>query len=104
MIAIRWVYKIYLKNMDSEELTKNADIEKIVREGVLVYESVKNKYETSNRGEFLAIEIESKQEYLGKTSADAMAAARAAHPNKVFYVVKIGFDAAETLAHLFPEK
>jgi hypothetical protein len=90
--------------MNPEELIKNADVEKIAKEGSAIYESIRSKYEESHKGEFLAIEVESKKEYLAPSSAEAMVAARQAHPNKVFYVVKIGFDAAETMAHLFPEK
>jgi hypothetical protein len=57
-----------------------------------------------HHGEFLAIDIDSKDVYVAPTSAEAVVAARGVHPNKVFYVVKIGFDAAETMAHLFPQK
>ena len=89
--------------MNTEELMKNTDLEKIAREGSLIYEAIRANYENDHKGEFLAIEIESKKEYLASTSAEAMVQARAAHPNKVFYVVKIGSDAAETMAHLFPE-
>ncbi len=90
--------------MNTEELLKNADVEKIAKEGSAIYESLRSKYEDSHKGEFLAIEVETKKEYLGSNSADAMVAARAVHPDKVFYVVKIGYDAAEAMAHLFPKQ
>ena len=48
----------------------------------------------------MAIDIESKDIFIGKTSSEAVELARKAHPKKVFYVVKIGFSAAETLASL----
>lgn len=51
-------------------------------------------------GEFLAIDIESKQSFLGKMSSEAVEKARKEHPNKVFYVVKIGHSVAETMAGL----
>ena len=89
--------------MSPEELLKNTDLEKVAREGSLIYDAIKSKFETS-MGKFLAIDIDTKEQYLGTTSAGAVAEARAAHPGKVFYVVKIGFDAAETLANLMVKK
>jgi len=47
--------------------------------------------------------IYSKKAYLGNTSAEALELARQNHPNTVFYVVKIGFDVAETMARSFAE-
>jgi len=85
--------------MTSEELLKTTDLQKIAQEGAKIYEEVKSEYESDHKGEFLAIEIESKNVYSALTSAEAMVAARSAHPNKVFYVMKIGFDATETMAH-----
>ncbi len=90
--------------MDSEELTKNADIERIAKEGALIYQEIKAQYEPSHHGEFLAIEIESKKAYLAPTSAEAVVSARKENPEKVFYVVKVGFNAAEMMAHLFTKK
>ena len=82
--------------MDPRDLLK-ADIGKIAKEGTLIYDQVKSKYETDSKGEFLAIDIDSRNTYLAPTSAEAVTKAREAHPGKVFYVVKIGYDAAETL-------
>jgi len=84
----------------NDSLLKNVDLEKIAREGNEIYEEVKLKYEPEYHGQFLAIDIDSKDCYLAATSADAVASARNAHPEKVFYVKKIGFDAAETMANL----
>lgn len=85
----------------TEELIKKADIQKIAKEGVKIYEQVKVKYDPKEKGKFLAIDIDSKKVYLGNTSAEALELARQNHPNKVFYVVKIGFDVAETMARSF---
>ncbi len=90
--------------MDSEELIKNTDLERIASQGALIYQSIKSKYEENSIGKFLAIDIDSKDQYLASTSAEAVVMARTAHPNKVFYVVKVGFDAAETMAHLVSKK
>ena len=93
-----------MNTMDTEELMKNTDLEKIATQGSLIYQGVKSKYEEHDIGKFLAIDIESREQYLASTSSEAVAMARKAHPNKVFYVVKIGFDAAETMANLISRK
>lgn len=88
---------------DSEELIKKADIQKIAEEGAKIYEQIKVNYDPKEKGKFLAIDIDSKKAYLGNTSAEALELARQSHPNNVFYVVKIGFDVAETMAKFFVE-
>ena len=84
-----------------DDLIKNVDIEKIAKEGAKIYKQVKGKYEPKHNGKFLAIEIGSKDVFFAETSADAVVLARKKYPKKVFYVVKIGFEAAETLAQMF---
>lgn len=88
---------------NNEDLIKQVDIQRIAEEGAKIYEQVKAKYDPQEKGKFLAIDIESKDVYLGTTSAEALELAREQHPNKVFYVVKIGFDVAETMAQSFTE-
>lgn len=88
---------------NSEEIMKNADLERIAREGSVIYEKIRGQYEPASIGKFLAIEIESGNAYLADSSADAIAAARAENPEKVFYLVKVGSDTVETMAHLFPQ-
>lgn len=85
---------------NAEELIKKSDIQKIAEEGAKIYEAIRLQYEPAQNGKFLAIDIESKNTYVGATSSEAVELARNAHPNKVFYVVKIGFSVAETLASL----
>lgn len=86
--------------MNNEELIKQSNIQKIAEDGAKIYEQIKSRYEPQENGKFLAIDTDSKDVYLGDTSSAAVEKARKAHPKKVFYVVKIGFSAAETLANL----
>ena len=86
---------------NNENLIKNSDIQKIAEEGAKIYAQIKVNYDPKEKGRFLAIDIESKKAYLGNTSAEALELARSKHPNKIFYVVKIGFDVAETMAKSF---
>ncbi len=86
---------------DNDEILKQSDLQRIADEGTKIYESIKSQYDPKERGRFLAIDIDSKKAYLAETSADAVAEARRNHPDKIFYVVKIGFDVAETMVHSF---
>ena len=87
--------------MAGDDLIKKVDIQRIAEEGSKIYEQIKDAYDPKERGKFLAIDIDSKKAYLAPTSAEALGIARENHPNKVFYVVKIGFDVAETVARSF---
>ena len=89
--------------LNNEDLIKKTDIQNIATEGSKIYEQIKANYDPKEKGKFLAIEIESKNAYLGNTSAEALELARENYPNKLFYVVKIGFDVAETMARSFTE-
>lgn len=81
------------------ELAKNQPFQEIAERGTALYHEMKSRFEPDQNGKFLAIEVETAQTYVSNTSGEALEQARAAHPNKLFYVVKIGFDSAETLAH-----
>lgn len=81
------------------ELAKSQPFQDIAEKGAALYRGMKNNYEPVNNGKFLAIEVEAQKVFMGATSGEALDQARAACPGKLFYVVKIGFDSAETLAH-----
>lgn len=84
--------------MSDRDLTKTADLQKIATEGQKIYDAIKIKYEPTQNGKFLAIDIDSKDVYMAEDGAKAVELAREAHPNKVFYLVKIGFETAEKVA------
>lgn len=85
---------------NTEELIKKADIQRIATEGAKIYEKIKNQYEPNHNDKFLAIDIDSEEVFLGNTSSEAVEAARNTHPDKVFYVVKIGSSVVDILARL----
>ena len=84
----------------SNDLVKKADIDAIVEKGTKIYERIKKKYEPKHIGKFLAIDPESGDAYLGKDTVQAVEKGRKAHPETVFFLVKIGYSAAEILARL----
>ena len=81
------------------ELAKNLPFQEIAEKGAAIYAAKKSEYEPKDNGNFLAIEVEQSKIYKGATSAEALEKARSENPGKLFYVVKIGSDSAETLAH-----
>lgn len=86
---------------NDEEIIKKADLQKIADKGAKIYGAIKTDYEPQKTGQFLAIDVDTKKTYLGKSSAEALELARENHPYTVFYVMKIGFEAAETMARSF---
>jgi hypothetical protein len=78
---------------------KDQSLQNIADKGASLYEGAKERYEIGSKGKFLAIEVEKGNFYLGETSKEAVEKARAENPGKLFYVVKIGFNSVETLAH-----
>ena len=95
---VKYIQKEIYRIMDN--LIKN-NIEQIAQEGARIYEQIKSEYDPRERGKFLAIEVDSKKVYFGNTSIEAMELAKKNHPDKIFYVVKIGFDVIETLSQLY---
>lgn len=68
------------------------DKDEIALRGQGIYDqTLKEKLERDHRGEIAAIEVETGDYFLGKTSIEATRKARQKYPNAVFYVVKIGF-------------
>ncbi len=94
----------YIKTMEDDKLLKKADLQGIAEKGARIYEKIKAKYERRHKGKFLAIEVDGGSVFIGKTSAQALILAREKNRGKIFYVVKIGFDVAETLAEFFVGK
>jgi|GEM_PF-270769 len=84
----------------SEQLLKNADIRQIAEQGDRIYQKIKGSFEPEQNGKFLAIDVKSENYYVADASSEAVEMARAAHPDTVFYVVKIGHFVAETLASM----
>lgn len=88
-----------LSNMTNDEgLLEKVDMQEIADKGSQIYESIKGQYEPQDHGKFLAIDIKSGKAYLGQESSEAIGLARLAHPDTVFFVVKIGYSASEILA------
>lgn len=80
------------------DILKKTDIHRIADEGRKIYEKIKDEYDPKEKGKFLAIDIESSDVFLGETSSEALLKAKEKHPDKIFYVLKIGYDSIATMA------
>ncbi len=84
---------------NNNKLLEKVNLQKIVEDGKKIYEEEREKYDTpENKGKFLAIEPESKDMFMGDSSAEVLIKAKEKHPDKLFYVIKIGHDFAEIMA------
>jgi hypothetical protein len=60
------------------------------RATVIYQERLKNRLESTNPDDFVAIEPESGDFFLGKTLSEAIQAARAAHPARLPFALRVG--------------
>ena len=66
----------------------------IAHKGEEVYRKISGQLEKKNLGSFIAIEVESGKYFLGQTQVEALEKAKKRFPNKIFYLIKVGFPAA----------
>ncbi len=67
----------------------------LARKAEALYESrLRAPLEAAHRDEFLAIEPESGDYFLGSNYSDAIQASRRAHPDRLYYCLRIGHKAA----------
>lgn len=59
--------------------------------------NLKQSFEPERNGEFIALDPETGTYFLGKTGREALAQAETAHPDRQFYLQRIGY----TFAHSF---
>ena len=66
----------------------------LVSQGQAIYEQrLKGQLEPAHEGQIVAIEVESGDYFIGQSVVEAARKARAKHPDKLFYFVRIGFPA-----------
>ena len=72
--------------------------DELVERGQRIYdEQLKSVLEPAQNGRFVAIEPDSGRYFLGDKGIDALLAGRSAIPDKLFYLVRIGYPAAYTV-------
>jgi hypothetical protein len=60
--------------------------------GEAIYqERLKSALEPAHHGEIVVIEVESGDYFLGRSVVEAIKKGRTRHPDKLFYLVRVGF-------------
>src|SRR5437660_1282127 len=73
----------------------------VARRARVVYETrLKGRLEAANRDDFVAIEPDSGDFFLGRTLSEAIQAARVAHPDRLPFALRVGHPAAVELGVL----
>lgn len=74
---------------------KDIRLERLSGRGSAVYENkLKSLLEPEHKGRFVAIEPDTESYFLGKSGTEAILKARAALPDKLFYLMRVGYRAA----------
>jgi len=81
-----------LKRERTSHSTKELD-----RLGWTRYEEIKEKLEAKHHGEYVVIEVDSGDYSVGETAEEAFEQAEAAHPDKVFCLIRVGYKAVHKL-------
>jgi hypothetical protein len=69
----------------------STESQRVARKAQTIYEQKLRRFlESTNLNDFVAIEPESGDYYLGKTLSQAIQAARAAHPESLPFAVRVG--------------
>lgn len=65
--------------------------EQIAEKGQKIYnEKLKTTLEASQKGKFVAVEVETGEHFISDTLLGALQEARTKYPNKLFHTIKIG--------------
>ena len=75
----------------------------LARRACAIYEQkLRSQLESTNPNDFVAIEPESGDFYVGPTLSDAIQAARAAHPARLPFALRVGHHATVQIGVLTP--
>lgn len=87
-----------MSRMNINQFT-NQNLGEISTAGEELYRTkLKKSLERQHNGEFIAIEVQSGDYFLGKTQADALTAAKKKYPERLLHFVKIGFPATVSMS------
>jgi hypothetical protein len=71
--------------------------EELDRLGWARYEEVQENLEDCHRGDYMMVEVDSGDFFIGKTPDEALRQAEAVHPGKPFCLIRIGYKAVHKL-------
>jgi hypothetical protein len=70
------------------------DKDTLAEKGETIFRSIEEKLKPEHLGKVVAIEVGSGDFFLGRTGSEAVGEAKKKHPNKIFYLARIGSRAA----------
>jgi len=71
--------------------------EELKRLGWASYAKIRDRLEAQHYGDYVMVEVDSGDYFVGKTPQEALFRAQAVYPNKAFYLIRIGYKAARKL-------
>ncbi|MCR4405262.1 MAG: hypothetical protein NUW06_08345 [Candidatus Acetothermia bacterium] len=80
----------------AEKLMEAPSVHKISAKGQRILDSLPEKVVKEHFGQFIAIEVDSGDYFTGDTAIEATQKARAKHPDKIFFLGRIGYRTAYT--------
>ena len=85
------------------EKHKDFDKKAFAQEGKRIYrQKYAKKFEPTEKGKIIAIEIESGDSFIGDSTVAAILKAKKKYPNKIFYLMRVGYDAVHSSKGFVP--
>lgn len=72
--------------------------------GWVRYEEIKDEMEEKHHGDYVMIEVDGGDYFVGEMPEEALKKAEAVHPDKAFCLIRIGYKAAHKLKPTIGEK
>ena len=85
----------YLKKQKTSYSTEQLD-----QLGWSRYAEIRDRLERDHHGDYVMIEADSGDYFVGKTSDEALRQAETAHPGKAFCLIRIGYQAAHKMKRI----
>lgn len=86
-----------IKHGETMQKTENGQL---VKKGKQLYETkLRRLLEPEHKGEYIAVEPESGDYYLGRTMSETYEKAAEEHPDKKFFLARVGYKAALSFKH-----
>lgn len=76
------------------------DMGEFKKQSEAYYSEIKSGLESTHKGQYVALDFESKQHWIGASASEALVTAKAASPDKLFYLIQIGSSAAFSIQSL----
>ncbi|MFQ5794299.1 MAG: hypothetical protein ACE5JP_04525 [Candidatus Bipolaricaulia bacterium] len=80
----------------TQQVQELPDIHEISKKGQRILEAIPKELAEEHFGQFITIEVDSGDYFMGDTAIEATQKARAKHPDKIFFLGRIGYRTAYT--------